>query len=76
VVRETLLLVSGGLAIGIPAALAASRLLTSELYDLRPGDPVTVLCACALMAAAALLASYLPARRAASIHPMQALRSE
>jgi ABC-type antimicrobial peptide transport system permease subunit len=76
VVYETMLLVSAGFLIGIPAAAGASYLLTTELYGLKPGDPLTILCACVLMAVVALLASYIPARRAASIQPMQALRNE
>jgi predicted permease len=76
IVRETLLLVFAGLAVGIPVAIGASRLLVSELYGLRPGDPATVLAACAFMTAVALLAGYIPARRAANLNPMHALRSE
>jgi len=76
VLRETLSLVFCGLAIGIPAAMGASRLIASELYGLKPGDPTTLLIACSVMTAVTFLASYLPARRAASVNPMQALRSE
>jgi predicted permease len=76
VLRETLLLVSSGLAIGIPAAIAASRLISSQLFGLRPNDPFTILAACVVMSAVTVLASYLPARRAASVDPMRALRSE
>jgi ABC-type antimicrobial peptide transport system permease subunit len=76
VLRETLLLVSSGLSIGIPAAIAASRLISSQLFGLRPNDPFTILAACIVMSAVTVLASYLPARRAASVDPMRALRSE
>ena len=76
VLRETLLLVACGLAFGVPAAALASRLIASQLFGLKPGDPTTVLAACLLMAAVTTIASYLPARRAASVNPMQALRSE
>jgi predicted permease len=76
IIGETLLLVGCGLAIGIPAAALASRLLASQLFELRPGDPLTIAAACALMAAVTVLASWLPAHRAASVNPMQALRSE
>jgi ABC-type antimicrobial peptide transport system permease subunit len=76
IVRESLLLVFAGVAIGIPIAIGASRLLVSELYGLRPGDPATIAAACALMTAVALLAGYVPARRAANLNPMHALRSE
>jgi predicted permease len=73
---ETLLLLIWGLAIGVPVAVFASRLIASQLFGLKPGDPVTFLIACAVMVAVAMAASYLPARRASSVEPMQALRSE
>jgi predicted permease len=73
---ETLLLLTCGLLIGVPVAVFASRLIASQLFGLKPGDPVTFLIACAVMAAVTMAASYLPARRAASVDPMQALRSE
>jgi predicted permease len=76
VLRETLLLVACGLVLGVPAALFASRLVASQLFGLKPGDPVTFLVACAGMVAVTMAASYLPARRAASVDPMRALRSE
>lgn len=76
VLRETLLLVACGLVLGIPAALFASRLVASRLFGLKPGDPLTFLIACAGMVAVTMAASYLPARRAASVDPMRALRSE
>ncbi len=76
VLRETLLLVGAGLGIGIPAALAASRLIAAELYALKPGDPITILLASLAMACVAALAGYLPARRASRVDPMTALRYE
>ncbi len=76
VLRETLLLVILGLAIGIPAAMGSSRLIASELYGLKPGDPITILVASSVMAGIAALAGYLPARRAAKVDPMVALRYE
>jgi predicted permease len=76
IVRETLLLVIGGLAIGLPAAALASRLITSELFGLAPWDPFTFLAACWLMSWVALFAAYIPAHRAASIDPLQVLRTE
>ena len=76
VLRETLLLVVCGIALGLPGAAIASRLIASQLFGVRPADPITFLAACVLMAAVAMTASYLPARRAASIDPMQALRTE
>jgi ABC-type antimicrobial peptide transport system permease subunit len=76
ILHETLLLVACGLAIGVPVAALAARLIASQLFALKPGDPVTFLTACAIMAAVTVIASFLPARRAASVDPMRALRSE
>jgi predicted permease len=76
VLRETLLLVVGGLAVGLPGAVFASHLIASQLFGIKPWDPITFLGACMLMAVVTITASYIPARRAASIDPMQALRTE
>jgi predicted permease len=76
ILRETLLLVIGGLSVGLPGAALASRLITSELFGLKPWDPFTFLAACWLMSAVTLLAAYIPAHRAASIDPLQVLRTE
>jgi predicted permease len=73
---ETLLLVACGLAIGVPAAAFVSRLIGSQLFGLNWIDPVTFVAACAAMTGVMTMASYLPARRAASVDPMRALRSE
>ena len=76
ILRETLRLVLIGLGIGIPAAIAASRLIKSELYGLKSNDPMTLLIAISTMAGVAVLAAYLPARRASRVEPMVALRTE
>jgi ABC-type antimicrobial peptide transport system permease subunit len=76
IVRETLLLAGCGLVIGVPVAAFASRLMASQLFGVKPGDPLTIAGASVLMGAVTVVASYLPARRAASVDPMQALRSE
>jgi predicted permease len=76
VLWEALLLVIGGVAIGIPAATALSRLIRRQLYGLRADDPLTMLSASFIIASVAVLASYLPARRAAHVDPMVALRTE
>jgi predicted permease len=76
VMRETVLLVGIGLAIGIPAALAGGRLVASMLFGLKPADPMTILAALALLLLVAAFAGYLPARRAARVDPMAALRYE
>ena len=65
-----------GLAIGVPAALLAGHFLQSELFGMKGYDPVTLLGSCGLLALSALIASVVPARRAAGIEPMRALRSE
>jgi predicted permease len=76
VMRETLLLLAAGTIIGVPAALAATGLIKSLLYGLEPSDPVTIVCATITLFAAGALAAFLPARRAASVEPLLALRSE
>jgi ABC-type antimicrobial peptide transport system permease subunit len=65
-----------GLALGIPVALAGGRLLSSQLYGVKSHDPMILSLAAAVLAACALVAGFVPARRAASIDPMQALRTE
>ena len=65
-----------GLAVGIPAAIAAGRLMTTQLYGVKPWDPIMLALAVLMLALAALLASAIPARRAAGVEPMVALRNE
>ena len=76
VMRETLSLVVIGLVAGLIAALATTRLIASLLYDLTPNDPLTIGLAGLLLLTVAALAGYLPARRAARVDPMVALRTE
>ena len=76
VLREAMILAVLGIVIGVPAALAASRLVAAMLYGLKTTDPVTIVSAMAVLAAVALLAGYLPARRASQVDPMVALRYE
>ncbi len=76
VVRQGLLLVLFGSMVGIGAAIGVTRFMASTLYNVHPGDPVTFAGAALLLLLVALAACYIPARRAASIDPMQALRSE
>jgi predicted permease len=76
VMRESLWVLAAGLAVGVPLALIAARPLKSMLYQLSPFDPASFALATAAMIAVSGCASWLPARRAASIEPMQALRSE
>ena len=76
VLREALVLVLVGIAIGIPIALGALRLISSMLFGLKPTDPLTLAGAIVFMLAVAAIAGYLPARRASRVEPMVALRSE
>jgi predicted permease len=76
VLRKALLLVALGLAIGIPVALLGGRLMSSQLYGVRTYDPLTLAAAVLVLSAFAALAGFIPARRAASIEPMHALRRE
>jgi predicted permease len=65
-----------GLALGVPAAIGAGKLMTDQLFSVKPWDPVMIATAVLLLAVAALLASLIPAYRAAGVEPMVALRSE
>ena len=76
VMRKVLVLVALGVCVGVPAALAATRLISSYLFGLKATDPLTIFLCSLLMLAIATLAGYLPARRAASVDPMVALRYE
>ena len=76
VLRQVLMTSFLGLAVGMPVALGAARFIESMIYGLPARDPGTLAVAAAILLAAALAAGYLPARYAARIDPMQALRSE
>ena len=76
VLRESLLLVTMGVGIGIPLSLASSRLLRSFLFGLTPTDPLSLTAVILLLAVVAVLAASIPARRAAKVDPMVALRYE
>ncbi len=65
-----------GLAVGIPAAIGAGKLMTDQLFGVKPWDPIMLTLTTLLLALTAVLASLIPARRAASVEPMVALRSE
>jgi putative ABC transport system permease protein len=76
VVREGMTLVAVGSAVGIVAALAAGRVVSSLLFGVTASDPVTYVVVILVLATVAFVASYLPALRAARVNPMSALRSE
>jgi ABC-type antimicrobial peptide transport system permease subunit len=76
VLGEAVKLVLIGVLVGVPAALAASRLLSSILFGLKATDPVSLAAVVAVLALVALLAGLIPARRATKVDPMVALRYE
>jgi len=76
VLNETLILMVIGIAVGVPIALAGTRLIKSMLFGLGAVDPVAIVAACAILAVIAGLAGYIPARRASQVDPMVALRYE
>jgi ABC-type antimicrobial peptide transport system permease subunit len=76
VLRRVLILAAVGLALSVPAALVAFRLVRSLLFDTRPNDPGTLALAASVLLIAAILAGYAPARRASRIDPLVALRHE
>jgi ABC-type antimicrobial peptide transport system permease subunit len=75
-VRSALVLTIIGVAIGLGAAAGLTQLMKSLLFGVSPVDPVTYVSIPLVLAACAVLASYLPARRAASVDPAEALRAE
>jgi macrolide transport system ATP-binding/permease protein len=76
VLLESVLLVTIGIGIGIPLSLASSRLLRSFLFGLKATDPLSLITVILLLAMVAVLAAFIPARRAANVDPMVALRYE
>jgi predicted permease len=76
ILREALLLLGIGLLVGVGLALAAARTASAMLFGLKPYDPATLAFAIVTLAMVAIAASYIPARRAAGVDPMVALREE
>ena len=75
-IRQGMLPVAVGLGAGLAGAYGTSRLLTSQLYKVSAADPFTYIGAVLVLAAVALLANWLPARRATRVDPLEALRYE
>jgi putative ABC transport system permease protein len=76
VVRDVLKLAGISIAITVPLAMLATRVLKDQLFGVSNGDPLVFVCAVALISAVAVVAATLPAQRAANTDPMKALRSE
>ena len=76
VLRGALWQILVGLGLGIPVALLAGHLMASQLYEVGGYDPITLVSSTLVLALCATAAGFIPARRAASIEPMQALRTE
>jgi len=76
VMREVVTLIGAGVVIGLPVAWALSRLVQSQLYDTKPGDPLSIGLATLLLAAVSAAAGYIPARRASAYDPLTILRYE
>jgi len=76
VIRQSMLPIAAGVVIGVGGSIATGRLLQDFLYQVQPGDPQVIATIVALLFGVGLLASWLPARRAAAIDPMVALRDE
>ena len=76
IIGQGLVLAGLGLALGLAAAVAGTRLLTSMLFQVKPNDPLVYLAVASLLGIVALVASYVPARRASRIDPLTAIRQE
>jgi ABC-type antimicrobial peptide transport system permease subunit len=76
ILRESGWLAFSGVVVGVGAALALTRLVKSMLFGVQPWDPATLVAGALLLLTVALAASWIPARRAAGVQPMDALRHE
>jgi hypothetical protein len=76
ILREALILAGIGVSVGLPAVFAVTRFIKNQLYGVQPDDPLTLVLVIVALVTVALLAAWLPARRAARVEPMTALRAE
>jgi predicted lysophospholipase L1 biosynthesis ABC-type transport system permease subunit len=76
ILRDSLWMIAGGIALGLPAALVTTRLLSNRLFGIRAADPATIAAGIVVLAAVATLAGFLPAMRASRVDPMVALRRD
>jgi ABC-type antimicrobial peptide transport system permease subunit len=76
VMRETILLVLAGIAIGLPAAMGAARLISTQLFGLGPADPFSLIVSALVLVGVASIAGFLPAMKASKVNPLTALRYE
>jgi len=76
IVKQGMTVCVAGAVVGMAAAIAVSQLLTSVLYGISPADPLTLVLVPLLLIAVGLLACYIPARHAARVNPLEALRLE
>ena len=76
VLRESLMLLGVGLALGLPLSFGGLRLVQSQLYELSASDPITLASSVLIIAVVTLFAAWLPARRATKVDPMVALRCD
>ena len=76
VLRDALVMIAGGTAIALPCVWVWGRLVESQLYDVKPTDPVPILASTLVLCSAALGAALIPAHRAAAVNPTDALRFE
>jgi ABC-type antimicrobial peptide transport system permease subunit len=76
ILREALLLLSAGIVLGLPLSLAAARIIRGQLFGLKADDPLTYAAALVVVGSVVIIFAWLPARRAAAINPVDALRYE
>jgi putative ABC transport system permease protein len=76
IISRGLAMTAAGVVVGLAASLVLSQLVESQLFGVQPTDPLTLTMVCALMSVVAAAAAWLPARRAARVDPVVALRSE